>query len=222
VDEFSKCGFAHARVVPYPITPNSSGPGSPDTGFRHFLFAGAAREDKGFDKIVDLIQLLKQTDSQLPFVLQSSSDLQNKQSEKTQSDLQRLGMIGYGYLHQYPSTLNHDEYIGLYAGGICFQPYNVTDFTDRISGVTLDALSAGCPVVTIAGTWMARTVERFNAGVVIADTAPAEMIGAAQRILADYAAYRANALRAGETLQRENNALHLFDVLVENSEPETA
>src|SRR5450631_2867737 len=46
--EFRKAGFINTRIVPYPIT--RCKPGSPEietVKFRHLLFAGAARRDKG-------------------------------------------------------------------------------------------------------------------------------------------------------------------------------
>jgi hypothetical protein len=55
---FSRCGFAHTKMVPYPITPRADFPDDASTGFRHLLFAGAARQDKGFSAMVDLVGFL--------------------------------------------------------------------------------------------------------------------------------------------------------------------
>ena len=44
----------------------------------------------------------------------------------------------------------------MFDGAIVLQPYCREDFEDQISGVTLDAFSAGAPVIATAGTWMAR------------------------------------------------------------------
>ncbi|HEX7519992.1 MAG TPA: hypothetical protein VF325_06880, partial [Candidatus Deferrimicrobium sp.] len=49
---FRECGFADVETVPYPAT---SAAGTREGGpFRHLLYAGAARQDKGFGRIVDL------------------------------------------------------------------------------------------------------------------------------------------------------------------------
>lgn len=85
---------------------------------------------------------------------------------------------------------------------------------DRVSGVTLDALGCGCPVIATAGTWMAKVVERFDAGVVIADrSAPAvaEVVG---RIVNDYAAYHRRALEGGRVLRQEHDARHLLKIVM--------
>jgi len=88
--------------------------------------------------------------------------------------------------------------------------YNAADFSDRLSGVTLDALSAGSPIVTTAGTWIARIVQRFDAGVVVDSTEPEKTLAAIQEIIANYARYNENAHKAGLALKQENSADFLF------------
>jgi UDP:flavonoid glycosyltransferase YjiC (YdhE family) len=90
-------------------------------------------------------------------------------------------------------------------------------FSDRISGVTLDALSAGSPIVATAGTWTARMVQRFDAGKIIDSTSPEKTLSAIQAIIADYPHYCKNAYAAGQILQQENSAEFLFNTLTEQS-----
>ena len=113
-------------------------------------------------------------------------------------------------------VLGADEYAVLFSGAIAIQLYDKTDFADRISGVTLDAFSAGCPVIATSGTWIACMVERFDAGLVTHDLGPAAVLAKAQAIIADYPRYQVNALRAGQTLQQENSAGTLYSVLSGN------
>jgi glycosyltransferase involved in cell wall biosynthesis len=103
----------------------------------------------------------------------------------------------------------------LYAGAIAIQLYSTNDFSDRISGITLDAFSAGCPVISTSGTWIARMVERFEAGLVADNISPQEVLKKATVIISNYAHYNANAVGAGQTLQRENSANNLYMVLTE-------
>ena len=105
------------------------------------------------------------------------------------------------------------EYANLFVGAICLQLYDRSDFSDRISGVTLDAFSAGSPVVATAGTWIARMIPRFGAGVEVDDVSPPQILSAAQRIIADYARYNQLAREAGKALQHENSAETLFRAL---------
>ena len=62
------------------------------------------------------------------------------------------------------------EYAALFPGGISLQPYQREEYATKMSAITLDSLSAGCPVVTVAGTSMAAFVGRFDAGMVVAGT----------------------------------------------------
>ena len=66
-------------------------------------------------------------------------------------------------------TPSPEEYAANFPGSICLQPYDRAEFRDRVSGVTLDALAHGCPVVATAGTWSAAMIEPFGAGIALAD-----------------------------------------------------
>jgi len=57
---FRDCGFIQTLVVPYPATMDQAVAPQGQTAFRHVLFAGAARADKGFGKVVDLVAWLAQ------------------------------------------------------------------------------------------------------------------------------------------------------------------
>jgi glycosyltransferase involved in cell wall biosynthesis len=212
VDVFRECGFRHCSVVPYPITPLASAE-MPPSPFRHLLFAGAARADKGFPHVVALLALLARKRLELPIALQTSGDHYDKHDPATTAALERIPGIGYPHLKVTPATLSPEAYFEMFSGAICLQPYDTAAFADRISGITLDGLSMGAPVVTLAGTWMARVVERFAAGVVLPSPAPELLLEATLKIHADYPRYQANARRAGAALQQEHSAGHLLDII---------
>jgi glycosyltransferase involved in cell wall biosynthesis len=209
---FRECGFGHALTVPYPITP--VGPdGQREEGFRHLLFAGAARIDKGFPAVVNLVAHLNEQKTTLPVSIQASADHYDRYEPRVRAEIDRLGKIGYPHLTLRFGTLREEEYRELFRGAVCLQPYDPADFADRVSGVTLDALSHGCPVVTRKGTWMGRVVERFDAGKAVDAEAPQELLAAAEEIVREYGRYRKNALHAGGELQRELNASRLFEIV---------
>ena len=213
ISAFRECGFLHTEVVPYPISQLVQADHKGTFQFRHLLFAGAARQDKGFGKVVNLVEYLAQKGEQIPLLLQCSAEHYEKIDAVTRKDLDRLRQIDYPHLQTIPETLASDRYASIFKGGICLQPYDVMDFADRISGVTLDALSAGCPIITLSGTWMARVVERFDAGLVIEDPSPPSLYEAVRNIIANYERFQENALCGGNTLQKENNAAHLIRIL---------
>ncbi|HQT98732.1 MAG TPA: hypothetical protein PK416_12800, partial [Thermodesulfobacteriota bacterium] len=68
----------------------------------------------------------------------------------------------------------------MFDGAIVLQPYAREDFEDRVSGVTLDAFSAGAPVIATSGTWMARAADRFGAGAAVPDLSPLALLSAVE------------------------------------------
>ena len=214
---FRSCGFRDVRVVPYPITPADPGRVTAGERFRHVLYAGAARADKGFPRVVDLVCRMAEAGTEIPFAVQASPDHYEKYDEGIRAELDRLRKAAPPWLRMFPDTLPADEYQGQFEGAIVLQLYSRDDFADRVSGVTLDAFSAGAPVIATAGTWMARAVERFGAGVVLDDPAVSALLGAVEAIRADYPRFRENAVEAGKALRREHGARQLLEVLMSTS-----
>lgn len=209
VKVFKEAGFKNASLVPYPITIQSSNTGE-HKQFLGLLYAGAARQDKGISHVVNLLEHMSKLGLQIPFKLQNSANHHGEYDAATKADMQRLEKINYPTLQSVSETLSAEEYEYQFLGAICIQLYNPTLFADRVSGVTLDALSAGCPIVTREGSWIARMVQRFDAGLVVENSAPEKVLAAIQKIMADYTQYQKNAAVAGLILQQENSAEFLF------------
>ena len=210
---FQEAGFSNAHVVPYPISKREVSPQPSLNKFSYLLYAGAARRDKGFSHVVDLVAYMQEHALQIPIMLQISPEHYGKYDAIIQSDIIRLQNIGYSHLLLCPDTLNTSEYTALFAGAICIQLYDPSDFYDRVSGVTLDAFSSGCPIVATSGTWSTRMVQRFDAGVVVEDMSSSQILSAAQQVISEYERFNKNALMAGKVLQEENSADALFSVL---------
>ncbi|MEJ7808567.1 MAG: hypothetical protein WKG03_21925, partial [Telluria sp.] len=210
---FREAGFAQVHVVPYPISPVAAAATDGPQPFRHLLYAGAARTDKGFAKVVDLVECLHQRGSQIPVVLQTSVEQAGKVDPVIRADIERLHRIGYAHLDVRPDTLEAAQYADLFNGAICLQLYDAAMFADRISGVTLDAFSFGAPVLTTAGSWIARMVQRFGAGGIVDDSTPVPLLAALEGQIAAYASLQAKARAAGAVLQQENSATALYTLL---------
>jgi glycosyltransferase involved in cell wall biosynthesis len=214
VGVFRECGFRDVRVVPYPGSPASAEAAGAEGTFRHVLYAGAARRDKGFPAVVDFVRLLAETGSGIPMVVQASSEHYGKVDDGIPAELGRLRKSSSARLTILPETLGATEYRAMFDGAIVLQPYSKDDFADRISGVTLDAFSAGAPVIATAGTWMARTALRFGAGVALEDPSPASILTAVEAVRAEYPRFRRNAVEAGSALRKEHDARQLLEVLL--------
>ena len=215
VNVFKDAGFADTRLVPYPITPRKMNDLDPRNEFKYMLYAGAARQDKGFHQVVDYIEYLYNNKASIPVVIQTSAEHFGKCDAETLADIERLKSTPYPHLTLKTEVLSTDEYAALFVGAIAIQLYSTNDFTDRISGITLDAFSGGCPVISTSGTWISRMVERFDAGLVTDNMQPESVLRYAEAIIADYARYNANANKAGQTLQQENSADVLYKALTE-------
>jgi len=214
VGVFRECGFRDVRVVPYPGSPASAETVDAEGAFRHVLYAGAARRDKGFPAVVDFVRYLADTGSEIPLAVQASPGHYGKFDDGIPAELDRLRKSSVARLRVFPETLGATEYRAMFDGAIVLQPYSGDDFADRISGVTLDAFSSGAPVVATAGTWMARVAGRFGAGVALKDSSPASILSAVEAVRAEYPRFRRGALEAGSALRKEHDARGLLEVLL--------
>lgn len=214
VGVFRECGFRDARVVPYPGSPAPTEAVGAGGVFRHVLYAGAARRDKGFPAVVDFARHLAGTGSEIPLTVQASPEHYGKFDEGIPAERDRLRKSSASRLRIFPETLEAREYLAMFDGAIVLQPYSRDDFADKISGVTLDAFSAGAPVIATAGTWMARAALRFGAGVALEDLSPPSIQSAVEAVRAEYPRFRRNALEAGSVLRKEHDPRQLLDVLL--------
>jgi hypothetical protein len=195
VARLREAGFTQVRRV-LPVL-SGAGPQDGQASFRYLLSAGAARADKGFGRIVDLAQLLARSGAPLPLAIQTSGDHYGRYDERTREDLERLRQVAYPGLTLLSDTLDGAGYAALFPGSVCLQPYEPAEYADKMSSVTFDALRAGAPVVTLAGTTMARIVAQTGAGIVIADARPETLLQAALEVVARYPEFHARAMAAG-------------------------
>ncbi len=213
VEVFRRCGFTHVSLLPYPPT-QAQRPGTA-VSFRRLLYAGAARQDKGFRQVVDFVEFLARKKEKIPVTIQVSADHYGKYDAATREDITRLRSTGYAPLELAAETLSPEDYAALFPGSICLQLYDRADFRDRVSGVMLDALAHGSPIVATAGTWMAKLIELFGAGVAIEEPTPENLHPAVTQIIDGYAGFRDRAFNAGQAQAQKS-----WDVLLDLLERE--
>jgi glycosyltransferase involved in cell wall biosynthesis len=197
---FKTAGFAQVVYLPYPLTA-APGAEAGESPFRHLLYAGAARQDKGFGHIVELAELLRALGKELPLTVQVSAEHYGKYDETTRAQLRRLENVNYAPLRLIREPLTPADYAELFRGAVCLQPYDRTEFKDRASGVTMDALTQGAPIVATSGSWIAQQIRPHEAGVTLDDPRAADLLAAAEMVIASYGRYRRNALAAAQTLR---------------------
>jgi hypothetical protein len=190
-----EAGFTRVdEVIPINAEPGAA---EPTTTFRHLLFAGAARADKGFADVVDLVAELAAQGDRLPVLLQTTGDHYGRHDATTTAALSKLRGLDYPPLQTLDQTPDRLAYARLFPGAICLQPYLQSEYADKTSSVTYDALLAGAPIITLSGTPMARIVADSGAGVVLDAATPQAMRAAVLQIHADYAGYAARAAASG-------------------------
>lgn len=207
------CGFSNTATLSLPPGLDAGAFPADAAPFRHLLYAGAARADKGFGAIVDLVAHLTAIGAMVPITVQTCGDHYGRHDTATRAHVDRLQDIAYPALTLLPDPLMPKEYAALFPGGISLQPYRREEYAAKMSAITLDSLSAGCPVVTVDGTSMAALVARFDAGAIVDDPTPAALWRACQGLLADYPRYQDHARRGGEQMRRENSWAPLISAL---------
>jgi glycosyltransferase involved in cell wall biosynthesis len=202
VGAFRRGGFANVVRLPYPApVPSAEVAAVP---FRRLLYAGAARQDKGFRKVVDLVELLAARKEEIPIAVQITADHYDKFDAATRADIARLEAVRYPPLTLIREPPSPEAYAASFPGSVCLQPYDRAEFRDRVSGVTQDALAHGCPVVATAGTWTAALIERYDAGVIVADPHPESLYAAVKTATAEYAQLQAAAFAAARAADADS------------------
>lgn len=212
---FGALGF-RVRTVPYPRSASLLQEHQVPA-FSHLVVAGAARADKGFEHVVELVETLARSRAVWPILVQGSTTHRDKYSPEIRRLIDRLKGTGYAHLTLQEETLTPADYLAQFDGGISIQPYSESDFEDRVSGVALDALCAACPVVATANTWLARMVCRYRAGVVTSDLSASGLIAAIEQILSDYNGYARGAANAGRALNSQHSGSAMMAAIFEDS-----
>jgi hypothetical protein len=189
-------GFANVEQVVPVLSAGLAA--QPAASFRALLSPGAARADKGFSRVVDLTEHLAAAGSDLAIVVQASGDHYGRYDEHTRADLQRLRGCAYPHLTILTETLDAEQYQSLFAGSVCLQPYGRTEYADKMSSITFDALRNGAPIVTVSGTTMAAIVQRSGAGAVVDEPTPQALLRACQTVQQAYHEYSERARRAAQ------------------------
>lgn len=210
-EHLRKSGWRHVELVPYPVNAPPA-PSSP-VPFRHLLMAGAARVNKGLDLVVDLVGKWKEAGIDLPLLIQVSPKKVERHGSREQELVRTLLTTGYGGLRADQSAPDRNEYLARFRGALVLAPYAREQFASQVSGVVLDALLSGAPVVATEGTWPGEMVKRFDAGLTIAERSADALDAAIHAVLADWERYARNALAAARALEREHDPRHLLQVI---------
>jgi FkbM family methyltransferase len=130
------------------------------------LFPGAMREEKGFLTSMDAVKRLTTGEG-----FKFKCLVAGRSRADTPAELiNALASVENTLVSVESQALSDDDFVEFIAGGdVVVLPYKASAFSERPSGILIDAITLGRPVVAIEGTWLADAVKRYGWGEVAAD-----------------------------------------------------
>lgn len=206
---FKHTGFKSVKTIPCPSYPPKTTTYQPQKLEPYVIFAGAARDDKGFSKVVDTIKLANKSNSDIKFKIQASKPNSNRYDDKTKLAVDSLWSLPKNNRLQIISqTLTQQQYQDSFKNSIALLLYDQHSYCDKFSGVMLDAIYANCPVITTKDTWMGDITEKYDIGVTLKDHSPEKIISAIKVIKDNYQEYQNKALIAAELMKQEHDPIN--------------
>jgi glycosyltransferase involved in cell wall biosynthesis len=205
-------GWRRVVHVPYPaLAPDVPPAPAP---FARVLMAGAARMNKGLDLVAALAQRWAAAGRPTPLFVQASMKHAARHGRRETAVVGALLASGCPGLVADARALDRAEYAERFRGALVLAPYERERFAEAVSGVVLDALLHGAPVVATAGTWPGRQVERFGAGMLLAERSADALEAAIDAVLRDWDGCSARACAAARALAAEHDPANLLRVLM--------
>ena len=207
-----QAGFSDAKLQPCPFEPPQQTFSS--HRFKQLIFPGEARVDKNLPFIAKLIEYMHHQQSTIPVMIQAGPNHHGVFSQEISQLLQQIRDIGYPYLSMPQCMMGGEEYLQQFSGGICLQPYRTDDYASKISGITLDALTRGCPCITQQGTWPADVVAEFSAGVTCEKQQIEPWLAAVKQVIDDYPSYQEGCAKAMQVLNHRHHPLRTLETIM--------
>lgn len=204
---------AHLRAALADPTPPAGDP-------LRVLYLGDARLEKGYTDLPAAVASLWADlvgPGRIRFVIQSNFNTPGGEPGVLSAQ-QQLAAYGDRRVRLLPEALDAPAYYRhLAEADIALIPYDAARYRERSSGVLVEAMAAGLPVVTSAGSWMETQVGPDNA--VLFD-APDALADALRRAVADYPRLRAGAqARQAAALERASPGNFIRHIVAATPEP---
>lgn len=134
-----------------------------------FCCLGPSRHEKGSDLYLAAIKAYLQLPNRTParFVLQWTSDFTDPEGRKISPD---PWLLGHPEVQILRGSLSSEDYDRHLLGSDCLVlPYRWDAYFCRISGLAVEASTAGIPAVYTEDTWIERAMKRYGAGLSFRD-----------------------------------------------------
>jgi len=180
------------------------------------LFPSLMRKPKGYDLAISVIRKLgdSQTDTRCQCTLRYVP------RKETMPELINIAQEARGLVNIVEGTLPLEEFQRMVKeADIIVLPYQPSEFSNRTSGLVIDALLCGVPLVVQKGTWLGNIVARYDCGALAKKASPKAYVKAIKLVAANHHKYRENAIKAGKEWLTGNSWEALLDFILEPPPP---
>ncbi|GAB5470189.1 MAG: hypothetical protein Kilf2KO_32190 [Rhodospirillales bacterium] len=144
---------------------------------KRVFFPSANRPEKGTALLFDTARLLVEQHGDLDLELLFRTSPFDPKSKPEEDPL-------FPYVTLLEGHIEEADFIdALRMSDAVVLPYLPPDFSDRTSGIVIDALYAGAPSVVMRGTYLAEIVQRYGCGLVVDEGRPEEVAAATATLL---------------------------------------
>jgi len=136
---------------------------------------GPLRTEKGSEELVQAIEILRHMTLPRPvrFLVQWPCDFTNEKGQKVpipdgwDADPRMVIVKHFFNTAQYEQAMMTCDCLLL--------PYRWSDYFNRISGVVVEAATAGIPMIVVENTWLDRAMKQYGAGLACKDRNPQDL-----------------------------------------------
>jgi len=170
-----------------------------------FSCLGPARFEKGIDVMQAAIKayLAAHPNGNARFVIQWNAPILDAAGAPYLPDAELRADPRVILITESMSSAAYDAAVA--ATDVMLLPYRRSSYFARISGVAVEAVTAGVPLIYTRGTWCEDLVNDVGAGIGVADNDVQGLAEAIGVMTEDYAAYRAAARLRAEAARRSHS-----------------
>jgi len=171
-----------------------------------FSCLGPARFEKGIDILQEAIKLVlaRRPSPDICFVIQWNSEIKFASGEIYPPD---PALLNDSRVRLLTKSLTSEEYNVEVAETDCMVlPYRRDSYFARISGVAVEGVTAGKPIIYTLGTWCEGLVQTSGAGIGVPDGDVEKLAWAIEEMADNFPLHRARAAEKAEDARQSNSA----------------
>jgi glycosyltransferase involved in cell wall biosynthesis len=220
--EYRALGVRQVATLPVPVLLPEEEPAAQEAGRVDVAFLGSARVEKGFCELPALVQAMPRKAGGIAVraVIQVTSDSPDPRVRATLDELRRMEQaLPAGALELRASPVPMPVYYSwVRSAGIVALPYISDKYNASTSGIFVEAICFGVPVLAPANSWMADMIgeaERIHGlriGEVFAGLGEIPVLVA--KMAADNARYRADVRQYSKLWRQTHNPGACLDVMM--------